>query len=108
MSVYYKTNLIQDYAEQANITKAEAERRINAVFNIIGDKLAEMGDGDSVMLAGYFNHHVRVRRAKPANNPQTGAPMVIGETKTIVSKPSKPLRSKIRGVTDKPLLSVEE
>jgi nucleoid DNA-binding protein len=107
MTIYYKKDLIKDYSVLAKITEVEATKRISAIFNLVGGQLAEMTDGDAVMLAGYFNHHVKIRKAKPGNNPQTGAPMTIGATKTIVTKLTKPLKGKIRGVVSKAIPSVE-
>jgi DNA-binding protein HU-beta len=94
---FYKTDLIESYADLANISDTEAERRISAIFDIIVDELSGMEDGDAVMLASFFNFHMRGRRAKKGNNPQTGAPMDFPPTKTIVTKPTQPTKDKIKG-----------
>jgi DNA-binding protein HU-beta len=94
---FYNNDLINAVAEHDGITKVEAERRIKLIFGIIGDKLAEMGDGDAVKLANFFNFHVKVRKPKKGKNPATGEDMVIPATKTIVTKPTKSMKDKIRG-----------
>jgi DNA-binding protein HU-beta len=91
------TDLINVYKEKENITGVEAEKRIKAIFGIIGDELAEMGDGDAVKLAGFFNYHVKFRKAKNGKNPQTKEDIIIPATKTIVTKPTKPMKDKYRG-----------
>lgn len=93
----YNSDLINKYAEKQEITKTEAEKRIKDVFNLIGEELAKMNDGDAVKLSGFFNFHIRQRAAKQAKNPITGEDMIIPTTKTIVVKPTSSMRKKIRG-----------
>lgn len=90
----YKRDLILEYSEQKAISKAEAEERIEDVFGIVTDHL--VADHD-VKVNNFFNFFVRPRKAKQGKNPVTGEDMIIGATKTIVAKMTKPLKDRIQG-----------
>lgn len=92
--VVYKKDLVVELAEKENITKVEAERRINIIFNMVSEKL----EGDkNVKLANFFNFFTRKRGAKKAKNPQTGEDMIIQATRTVVAKMTRPLKDRIQG-----------
>lgn len=90
----YKKDLIAELAVKENITKVEAEKRIDTVLDMIADKLV---DGNNVKLANFFNFFAKTRKAKKAKNPQTGAEQVIPETKTVHAKMTKPLKDRVQG-----------
>lgn len=89
----FKKDLVAEYAQAEGITKVEAEKRIDAVTGLIVDNLV---NGNNVKVANFFNFFVRERAEKEAKNPQTGDPMVIPATKTIVAKMTKPVKERIQ------------
>ncbi|WMT39250.1 HU family DNA-binding protein [Paenibacillus sp. D2_2] len=92
--VIYKKDLVAELADKEEITKVEAERRIDIILDMVIDKL---GAGKDVKLANFFNFFNRKRKEKNAKNPQTGEDMVIRATKTVVAKMTKPLKDRIQG-----------
>lgn len=90
----FKDDLVAQYAEQEGITKVEATKRFNAFASLITDHLVA---GNDVKVANFFNFFVKERAAKNGKNPQTGEPMVIPATKTVVAKMTKPLKDRIQG-----------
>lgn len=64
-----KTELIAAVAEQAALSKKDAEKAINAVIASITGALE---DGDKVQLVGFGTFEVRTRGARTGKNPRTG------------------------------------
>jgi len=91
--VMFKKNLVADLAKELNISKVEAEKRIDSVLNIIADNIVK---GNDVKLIGFFNFFVRERKEKEAKNPRTGEPLTIKATKTVVAKLTRPLKRRIK------------
>ena len=63
-----KTEFIEAVAEKADISKAEADRNVNAVLDVITETLSE---GDSVVLTGFGTFKVRQTKARNGVNPRT-------------------------------------
>ena len=61
-------DLIEKVAKRASISKAEAERAINAVKEAIADSLRK---NDKVTLVGFGTFAVSHRRARRGHNPHT-------------------------------------
>jgi nucleoid DNA-binding protein len=90
----FKKDLIAQYAESEGITKVEAEKRIDTIFELITTNLV---NGNDVKLANFFNFFVKELKEKQAKNPQTGEPMTIPATRTCSVKMTKPLKERIQG-----------
>jgi nucleoid DNA-binding protein len=90
----FKKDLKREYAEMRGITETEAEIRMEDIFEMIN---AHLVGGNDVKLNNFFNFFGRKRKAKAGKNPQTGADMVINETRTVVAKMTKPLKDRIQG-----------
>lgn len=84
-----KTELVSGVAEKAGITKKDAEKAVNAVFDVIGEALAQ---GDRIQLVGFGTFEVRERAARTGRNPRTGDEIDIPATRIPVFKPGKSLR----------------
>lgn len=84
-----KTELVSSVAEKAGITKKDAEKAVNAVFDVIGEALAQ---GDRIQLVGFGTFEVRERAARTGRNPRTGDEIDIPATRIPVFKPGKSLR----------------
>ncbi|WP_301109961.1 MULTISPECIES: HU family DNA-binding protein, partial [Sporosarcina] len=61
-----KTELINSVAEAAGLTKKDATKAVEAVFDTIQSTLA---NGDKVQLIGFGNFEVRERAARKGRNP---------------------------------------
>ena len=63
-----KNELVEKVAEGASLTKADAERAINALVDAVSGALVE---GDKVALKGLGTFGVRERKARTGINPRT-------------------------------------
>lgn len=88
-----KTELIAKVAEAADLTKKDATKAVEAVFNTISDALST---GDKVQLIGFGNFEVRERSARKGRNPQTGEEIEISASKVPAFKPGKQLKEGIK------------
>lgn len=87
-----KQAVVDAIAEEAELTKAEANKALDAVINCIKGNLA---DGNSVGLIGFGTFEVRTRAAREGRNPQTGATITIPEKKVPAFKAGKGLRDSV-------------
>ena len=84
-----KTELIDQIAEAADISKASAGRALDAMVDAITGSLK---DGESVSLVGFGTFLVRERAARTGRNPRTGAEIPIAAAKVPAFKPGKGLK----------------
>lgn len=84
-----KTDLIKNVAENAELTKKDAEKAIKAVFKEISQALA---DGDKVQIIGFGTFEVRQRKAREGRNPRNNEPIQIEASKTPAFKAGKQLK----------------
>lgn len=88
-----KTELINAVAEQAELSKKDAGKAVDAVFETITEALA---NGDKVQLIGFGNFEVRERAARKGRNPQTGEEIEIAASKVPAFKPGKALKEAVK------------
>jgi len=88
-----KTDLISKVAESTDLSKKDATKAVEAVFEAISDALQ---GGDKVQLVGFGNFEVRERSARKGRNPQTGEEIDIAASKIPAFKPGKALRDGIQ------------
>ena len=69
-----KNELVAAVAEQASLSKGDAQSAVDAVFSVISRELKKGGD---VRLVGFGNFSVSKREASTGRNPQTGAAVNI-------------------------------
>ena len=84
-----KTELIDAVADEAEVSKAEAGRAVDAVISSITKALKK---GDSVTLVGFGTFQVRKRAARTGRNPKTGNTINIPASKTVAFKASSALK----------------
>ena len=87
-----KTELVEVVSSKAEITKAEALKAVNAVFDGINEGLK--GDG-KVVLPGFGTFEVRSRTARVGRNPRTGEQIKIKASKVPAFKPGKGMKENI-------------
>ena len=69
-----KTELVAAVAEQADISKKDAEKALKAFVDVVTE---EMKKGEKVQLVGFGTFEVSERAAREGRNPQTGETMKI-------------------------------
>jgi DNA-binding protein HU-beta len=72
--VVNKTELVDQIAARADLSKRDAESAVEAALNTIEEQLARGGE---ITLTGFGKFHVADRGARMGRNPQTGAPIEI-------------------------------
>ena len=87
-----KTELIAAVAEQAELSKKDAEKALKAFTDVIA---AELVKGEKVQLVGFGTFEVSEREAREGRNPRTGETMTIAASKTPKFKPGKALKDEI-------------
>ncbi|MRR56627.1 MAG: HU family DNA-binding protein [Deltaproteobacteria bacterium] len=74
-----KSELIEAMAKSAELTKADAERALNAAIETVVKAVAK---GDTVTLVGFGTFKSVKRAARTGRNPQTGAALKIAASTT--------------------------
>ena len=87
-----KTELIAAIADQADLSKKDAEAALNAFTGTIGKALKK---GDKVQLVGFGTFEVSKRSARKGRNPQTGETIKIKASKTPKFKAGKALKDMV-------------
>lgn len=88
-----KSDLINKVAEVSELSKKDATKAVEAVFDAISEALQS---GDKVQLVGFGNFEVRERSARKGRNPQTGEEIDIPSSKIPAFKPGKALKDGIQ------------
>ena len=87
-----KTELIAAIAEQAEISKKDAEKALKAFVDVVTEQLKE---GEKVQLVGFGTFEVSERAAREGRNPQTGNTMKIAACKAPKFKAGKALKDAV-------------
>ena len=87
-----KTELVAAVAEQAEISKKDAEKALKAFVDVVTEQLKA---GDKVQLVGFGTFEVSERAAREGRNPQTGETMKIAASKAPKFKAVKALKDAI-------------
>ncbi|MBY8827525.1 HU family DNA-binding protein [Hephaestia mangrovi] len=69
-----KQELIGDVADKSGLSKGDASKAVESVFDSI---TAALKKGDEVRLVGFGTFSVSKRKASTGRNPRTGEPMTI-------------------------------
>ncbi len=89
-----KSELIEAIANEANLSKKDAEAAVNAYTTVVTNALK---DGDKITLVGFGTYEVRERAAREGKNPQTGEAIKIAAAKVPAFKPGKGLKDIVNG-----------
>ncbi|NMA55681.1 MAG: HU family DNA-binding protein [Firmicutes bacterium] len=84
-----KTGLVSAVAEKTGLTKKDADKAVNALFEVVTETLAS---GERVQIIGFGTFEVRHRAARKGRNPQTGEVIDIAASKLPAFKAGKALR----------------
>ncbi|WP_255327222.1 MULTISPECIES: HU family DNA-binding protein [unclassified Luteimonas] len=87
-----KSELIDQVADKAGLSKADAGRALDAVIDAV---TAALKRGDSVNLVGFGSFSVKARAARTGLNPRTKEPLQIPASKNPVFKAGKALKDAV-------------
>ena len=81
-----KTELVAALAEQAGVSKKDAEKVLKAFTDVVTDELKK---GEKVQLVGFGTFEVSKRAAREGRNPATKQPIKIPASKAPKFKAGK-------------------
>lgn len=87
-----KAELVSAVAENAGLTKADAEKAVKAFVDSVS---ACLKSGDKLSLVGFGTFSTSKRAARKGQNPQTGKKIEIPESVTPKFKPGKALKDAV-------------
>ncbi|ERI98774.1 MULTISPECIES: HU family DNA-binding protein [Eubacteriales] len=87
-----KTDLIAKVAEQAELSKKDAEKAVTATIEAISAALVA---GDKVQLVGFGTFEVRERAERKGRNPRTKEEITIPASKLPAFKAGKALKDAV-------------
>ena len=87
-----KTELVAAMAENAGLTKKDAEAALKAFIETVE---AALKADDKVQIVGFGTFEVSQRAARQGRNPQTGKTMKIKASKTPKFKAGKALKDSV-------------
>jgi len=88
-----KGELIDSIGKEAKISKASAEKAINAFTNSVTKALKR---GDKLALTGFGTFSVAKRKARAGRNPKTGKEIKIPARRVAKFKPGNLLKSAVK------------
>ncbi|MDP2805062.1 MAG: HU family DNA-binding protein [Gallionellaceae bacterium] len=89
-----RKELIEALAKKTDSTKADADRNIAGLLEIITSVLKK---GDKLALVGFGSFEVRKRAARTGRNPKTGAELKIKASKQPAFKAGATLKAVVNG-----------
>lgn len=89
-----KHELVAAIAQNAELSKKDAEKALAATIDAISKALVE---GDKVQIVGFGTFEVRERAARQGKNPRTGEVISIAASKVPAFKAGKALKDIVNG-----------
>jgi len=99
-----KAELVEGVADAAELTKKDAERLVEIVFESI---IETLNQGEKIELRGFGSFRVRERGARRGRNPKTGDPVSIPAKRVPYFKPGKELKELINEHPSQPRAASE-
>jgi DNA-binding protein HU-beta len=93
-----RKELVEALAAKTESTKADAERAVAGLIDIV---TATLKKGDSITLVGFGTFEVRKRAARTGRNPKTGEELKIKAAKVPAFKPGATLKATVNGAKAK-------
>jgi len=87
-----KSELVDQIAKTAEVTKAEAERTLSALIETVTNALKA---GDDVALVGFGTFKISDRAARTGRNPRTGETIQIAAAKVPKFSAGKALKDAV-------------
>ena len=89
-----KHELVSAIAQNAELSKKDADKALSAAIEAITKALAE---GDKVQVVGFGTFEVRERAERTGKNPRTGEVIEIAASKVPAFKAGKALKDVVNG-----------
>ena len=89
---FNKQELVSKIAEESGLTKADANRALDATLDVISNALAAGGE---VRLTGFGTFTTSKRKATTGRNPRTGESIKIKASTQAKFRPGKALRDAV-------------
>lgn len=89
-----KNDLVAAVADTAGLSKSDASKAVDAVFDSIASALKK---GDDVRLLGFGTFAVAARAARQGKNPRTGETIEIAASKQPKFSAGKGLKDAVNG-----------
>ena len=87
-----KTELVAAIAEQAEISKKDAEKALKAFTDVVAEELVK---GEKIQLVGFGTFEVSERKEREGRNPKSGEKMTISASRTPKFKAGKALKDQV-------------
>ncbi|PAV08509.1 hypothetical protein CBG25_03815 [Arsenophonus sp. ENCA] len=88
-----KTELINQIAEKADLTKKDSEKALNAFIETVTEALKA---GDDLQLVGFGSFQMKKRAAREGRNPQTDKVIQIAAANVPSFKAGKTLKEAVK------------
>lgn len=88
------SDLADTVAAGSGLSKADARKIVDAVFDAIGDAAAK---GEEISLNGFGKFKVKDSPEREGRNPATGEAMTIKASKKLSFAPAKAIKDKLNG-----------
>jgi DNA-binding protein HU-beta len=88
------SQLVEEVATRAGITKADAKKAVQAVVETLSERL---GSGDRIQISGLGSFAVRERAARQATNPRTKEKVQVPASKAVGFRAAAALRGRLGG-----------
>ncbi|MEW9855989.1 HU family DNA-binding protein [Novosphingobium sp. M1R2S20] len=86
------SDLADNVAGSADMSKADARKLVDAVFTAIADAAAK---GEEISLSGFGKFKVKDSPEREGRNPATGEPMKIKASRKLSFTPAKAVKDKL-------------
>jgi len=91
-----KSELVQQLASRANISRADAQRAVDALFSVDNGIISQaLKSGDKVQITGFGSFETKRREARKGRNPRTGKEIDIAASTSAAFRPGKGLKDSI-------------
>lgn len=84
-----KAELVEEVAKASELTKKDAERLVEIVFQSL---IETLNKGEKIELRGFGSFRLRERNSRRGRNPKTGSSVNIPAKRVAYFKPGKELR----------------
>ena len=84
-----KADLVEKVANEAEMTKKDAEQLVEIIFDSI---ISTLNKGEKIELRGFGSFGVRQRNERQGRNPKTGTAVDIPAKRVAYFKPGKELK----------------
>ncbi|HEX2208125.1 MAG TPA: HU family DNA-binding protein [Longimicrobium sp.] len=88
-----KSELVQQLASRADLSRAEATKAVDALFSVENGIIAEaLRGGDKVQITGFGSFETKKREARKGRNPRTGKEINIAASTSAAFRIGKRLK----------------